>query len=135
MKFRITFILMLCCLSAFAQQQAPQTPEEREKTLLEGIDKQIEHLTETLDLSDWQIFYVDSVMVHDYKAMDKELMDLSAAKVTNSDLYIRVQDEWTEKMYNAFHGILDEEQWTKYLKQGAARAKKARDKRIAKWSK
>ena len=30
------------------------------------------------------------------------------------------------------HKILDEDQWTKYLKMGAAREKKARDKRKAK---
>ena len=37
-----------------------------------------------------------------------------------------------EKNYNALHAILNEEQWTKYLKTGAARDKKARDKREAK---
>ena len=37
-----------------------------------------------------------------------------------------------EQIYNAFSKVFDEDQWAKYLKQGAAREKKARDKRAAK---
>jgi len=125
---------MLLCTVALAQQQAPQTPEEKEKQLLETIDAQLEKMTESLDLNDWQIFYIDSLMVHDYKAMTADLDELGKNKVGNVDLYYKVQDEWSEKMYQALKGILDEDQWTKYQKQGAARAKKARDKRMAKWN-
>ena len=37
-------------------------------------------------------------------------------------------------MYQAFRGIFKDEQWTKYLKCGAGREKKARDKRALKKS-
>ena len=57
---------------------------------------------------------------------------LQGNKVENTDLYVMVQDKWMEQIYNSFHKIFDEEQWTKYGKMGAARAKKARDKRAAK---
>ena len=37
-----------------------------------------------------------------------------------------------EQIYQAMHKVFNEEQWEKYLKSGAARDKKARDKRAAK---
>ena len=64
--------------------------------------------------------------------MRDELKGMGEAKVGNSDLYIIVQDKWAEKTYNAVHRILNDEQWNKYLKMGAARGKKSRDKRAQK---
>ena len=61
-----------------------------------------------------------------------ELKQLQASKTTNADLYNQIQDKWMEQMYNAFEVVLDEPQWNRYLKAGAAREKKARDKRAAK---
>ena len=57
---------------------------------------------------------------------------LQTAKVENTDLYLGVQDKWMEQMYNSLQKVFNEEQWDKYLKAGAARDKKARDKRAAK---
>ena len=51
---------------------------------------------------------------------------------SNADIFAQTSDKWCEKIYDAMHKILDEDQWTKYLKMGAAREKKARDKRKAK---
>ncbi|MBQ5639642.1 MAG: hypothetical protein IIV12_01960 [Bacteroidales bacterium] len=64
--------------------------------------------------------------------MRVELAALSTAKVSNSEAYIRVQDKWMEKMYQAFMKVFDKNQWAKYEKSGAAREKKNRDKREAK---
>ena len=47
-------------------------------------------------------------------------------------LYIQANDKWAEKIYNAMHKVLNEEQWARYNKGDAGRAKKARDKRKAK---
>ena len=99
-----------------------------------AIDASIENLSTLLKLEDWQVFYVDSIMTHDYEAMTQEINVLRDAKMSNQDAYIMVQDKWSEKMYQAFRGILNDEQWTKYLKSGAGREKKARDKRALKKS-
>ena len=119
-------ILMAAGLQAYGQ--APSA-EEREKALFDSIDKTIERQTDMMDLADWQIFRIDSMLVHDYKAMTAELEDLDKAKVGNYDIYLRAQDKWMEQIYNGYRKILNDEQWAKYLKQGAAREKKARDKR------
>ena len=125
--------LLFLSLTAFGQQ--PQTPEEQEKQLLEFIDKEVERLTGALNLEYWQTFYVDSTLVHDYHALQDEMKELQNAKVSNTDLYIAVQDKWQEQIYNTFHRFFNEDQWKKYLKTGAAREQKARDKRREKAAK
>ncbi len=129
------FLTVLCLVisasTAFAQQNPP-SPEEQEKKLFEGIQKEVERLESLLKLEDWQVFYVDSILNHDYRAMQQEMNELSSAKVSNYDIYTRTSDKWAEKIYVAFRKVLNDDQWTKYLKSGAARDKKAREKRKAK---
>ena len=123
------------CLSAFplpAQNQGPQTPEQREKQLLEFIDKEVKRLSEQLELEYWQEFYVDSTLTHDYHAMQEELEDFQKAKVSNVDLYQAVQDKWMEQIDRSYQRFFTEDQWKKYWKSSGQRAQKARDKRKAK---
>ena len=127
--FGITLLLFLpLCLAA----QQPMSTEEQEKQFREAIEAQIEDYTDLLDLEYWQVFYVDSIMSHDYTAMRDEIKSLSDAKVGNSDAYVRVQDKWMEQMFQSFKKVFTEDQWNKYLKSGAQRDKKNRDKREAK---
>lgn len=129
MKYFVIVLALFLALPLSAQQQAPKDPQ---KQLRESIDQSLEKYERTLELEGWQLFYMDSIMTHDYSAMMAEMEDISKAKVENTDLYMQIQDRWNEKIYNAFRGVLNEEQWNKYLKQGAARDKKARDKRESK---
>ena len=122
--------LLLLPFAAGAQQ--PQTEEEELKQLREIIDKTVENYEGVLRLEDWQSFYVDSILTHDYTALSQELKALRAAKRNNSDTYQQVQDKWAEQIYVSLQKVFNEEQWAKYLKTGAAREKKARDKRAAK---
>ena len=123
-------IVTLSALSAAAQE--PTSPEDQEKKLLEYIDKEVERYSNLLDLEYWQEYYVDSTLNHNMHAMQDELMGLQKAKVSNSDMYVSVQDRWMENTYNTFKRFLTTEQWEKYLKSGAAREQKAREKRAAK---
>lgn len=132
MKFFGLLAAFLFPLCAFAQSQGGAQDEE--KQMRKAIDTSIENLTSLLKLEDWQVFYLDSIMTHDYEAMTQEINVLRDAKMSNQDAYIMVQDKWSEKMYQAFRGIFNDEQWTKYLKSGAGREKKARDKRALKKS-
>ena len=118
------------CVAAYAQEN--KTPEQREKEFYEAIEKQVETMEQQLDLEVWQVFYVDSILTHDYKAMQEEFADMSKAKMSNPDLFYDVQDKWMEQIYQSIHKVLDEKQWAQYEKLGAARDKKARDKRAAK---
>lgn len=129
---KIFWIGALLLLPLWAGAQQPQSEEEELKQMREMIDRTVDNYTSLLELDDWQIFYVDSILTHDYEAMRQEVKGMRDAKMTNTDGYQRVQDKWAEQVYNAFQKVFNEEQWAKYLKTGAARDKKSRDKRAAK---
>lgn len=124
-------LAVLATLSFPCALHAQELGSETDEQLREVIERQIETYTDLLDLEYWQVFYVDSIMTHDYTAMTAELQELSDSKVTNTEAYERIQDKWAEQMYNAYHEVFNDQQWQKYLKAGAARDKKARDKREA----
>ena len=117
-------------LTSFAQEQL--TPEQEEKKMREGIELLVLRYEESLDLEVWQTFYVDSILVHNYNAMAEETKALAMNRVENGDLYTMISDKWEDETYNAFRKILTDEQWKKYLKGGASRAKKARELRAKK---
>ena len=125
-----TALAIICSATLAAQEE--KTPQQREKEFYEAIESQVNKLTSQLDLEDWQIFYVDSILTHDYKAMQAEMKELQERKVSNTDMYYDIQYKWQDKIYEAYEKVFNEEQWAKYLKNGAARDKKNRDKRRAK---
>ena len=130
--YRLLSVILAFCLSVFAasaQNQAPQTPEQKEKQLLEFVDKEVKRLTEMLDLEYWQEFYVDSTLTHDYKAMTEEMEKMQSAKVENTDLYIGVQDKWMQQIDDTYKKFFTEKQWQKYWKASGKKAQAARDKR------
>ena len=131
----MTLCYLIVALSISIGAMAQETPQDKDKMLRENIDKTLERYEKTLELEYWQVFYMDSILTHDYSAMMAELEEKSKAKVENSTIYQKVQDKWNAQIYNSIHKILNEEQWNKYLKQGAAREKKARDKREEKRNK
>ena len=131
MKFFYTLVLMLLPLGLLAQEQ-PLSPEEAAKQLYESIQHQVDRYTDTYKLDEVQIFYIDSIFVHNYTAMQEELDALNKAKVSNSDLFYRVRDEWDERTYNAVLQLLDDKQRARYIKT-MSHEKKARDKRMAKY--
>ena len=91
-----------------------------------------DRLQRLLDLEDWQTFYVDSTLKHDYAAMMAEYAQLQKAKVSNTSVYMSIQDKWRDKIDESFRKFLNDEQWEAYLKTGAGKAQKARAKRKAK---
>lgn len=111
--------------------------QEPEKTisLEESCELEADRLQRVLDLADWQAFYVDSILKHDYAAMRAEYEQLQKEKVSGSHIYQNVQDKWMDSIDKAYRKIFNDEQWALYLKQGAARMQKAREKRKLKASK
>ena len=124
--------LLVGSVALCAQNQGPQTPEQREKQLLEYIDREVKRLSEQLTLEYWQEFYVDSTLTHDLIAMEEELTELQKTKVNNTDLYQNVQDKWMQQIDDTYKRFFTEEQWKKYWKSTGQRNQKARDKRKAK---
>lgn len=120
------FLMVFMGFEAYAQQ--PQ----QQPDLLQQAEMEADRLQRLLDLEDWQTFYVDSILKHDYSAMLAEYEKLRSAKVSNSAMYVAVQDKWKDKIDESFRRFFNDEQWAAYLKTGAAKAQKARAKRKAK---
>ena len=118
-------ILSLCLLPVFALS----AQEQEEPDVYEVIEKETERLTSLLELEDWQVFYVDSTLAYKIPMMQQEMMKLQRARVNNRSLYQSVQDKWMEATDRSYQKFFSETQWQKYLKSGAERAQRQRDKR------
>lgn len=119
------FLLFTGGSAAYAQQQ--EQPD-----IYEQAEMEADRLQRILELEDWQVFYVDSTLKHDFPAMMAEYEELRGSNVSNTSMYIAVQDKWMEQIDATYKKIFTEEQWAAYLKSGAAKQQKARAKRKAK---
>ena len=119
----LSVLLLLTGLNVSAQEQ------EKPKDIYEQAEEEADRLQRVLDLEDWQVFYVDSTLKHDFPAMIAEYDVLRQSKVSNTSMYQSVQDKWMEKIDSSYRRIFTETQWRAYLKSGAAKAQKAREKR------
>ena len=126
MKFLYTIALLMAVAFGLSAQE-PEKPMET----WERAEAEADRLQGTLDLEDWQVFYVDSTLKHDFAALMAEIEKLQASKVSNTSMYIAVQDKWMDKIDESYRKIFTETQWAAYLKSGAAKARKAREKRRA----
>lgn len=120
-------VLMLAGYGTASAQQ-----QEKQPDVYEQAEQEADRLQGLLDLEDWQVFYVDSTLKHDFPAMMADYEDMKNAKVANQSMYQDVHDKWMEQIDKTYKRIFTDEQWAKYLKNGAARAQKARAKRKAK---
>ena len=124
-------VLSIVCVAFFISFAAVAQEPEKKPDVYEQAEMEADRLQKVLDLEDWQVFYVDSTLKHDYPAMVAESDKLRASKVSNVMMYMAVQDKWMEKIDAAYKRIFNPQQWAAYLKSGAAKAQKARDKRKA----
>ena len=118
----VAFLAAVPSAVSAQEQQEPPTVEEL-------AAKEAERLESLLDLEYWQVFYVDSTLQYNFQAMKDELEALQKSKVSNSSLYVAVQDKWMEQIDKSYRQIFTDEQWATYLKNGAAKQQKAREKR------
>jgi periplasmic protein CpxP/Spy len=125
--FAALAIFFLAGLPGKAQDQEQKIPTPEEMAT-----KEADRLADLLKLEDWQVFYVDSTLQHDYAACQDEMKKLQAARVDNVDMYTAVRDRWMEQIDRTYKSFFTDEQWAAYLKSGAAKAQKAREKRKAK---
>ena len=125
--YKVIFSLLsfLMCASVMsAQQQQPEQPD-----VYEQAEQEADRLQRLLDLEDWQTFYVDSTLKHDFPAMMAEYEQMKNAKVGNTNMYVAVQDKWMDQIDATYRKIFNDEQWATYLRQGAGKAQRAREKR------
>jgi hypothetical protein len=127
----LSLALMMAAALMSASFATAQEPEKK-PDIYEQAEMEADRLQKVLDLEDWQVFYVDSTLKHDFAALKAEYDKLSASKVSNTMMYQAVHDKWMEQIDATYKRIFNPQQWAAYLKSGAAKAQKARDKRRAK---
>ena len=103
--------------------------EQKQPDIYQQAEMEADRLQKLLDLEDWQTFYVDSTLKHDFPAMMAEYEEMKKAKIENTSMYVAVQDKWMEQIDATYRKIFTDEQWAVYLRQGAGKAQKAREKR------
>ena len=118
----IAVFMLAACVTASAQQK-DEAPD-----IYEQAEAEADRLQRILDLEDWQVFYVDSTLKHDFPAMMEEYERLRVSKVSNTSLYQDVRDKWMEQIDVTYRKIFTDEQWAAYLKSGATRGQTARAK-------
>lgn len=121
----VTLLLVLGGMLLAAQEQQQQ----KEVDIDELAVKEAERLASLLQLEDWQLFYADSIFRHDYGKMQEEIKELQAKRISQTEAYQDVQDKWMSRTDEALKKVFDAAQWKKYLKDGAGRRMREREKR------
>lgn len=132
---RLLYIILSMLIFGSVNAIAQEQEEQKVQTPEEMAAKEADRLGDLLKLEYWQVFYVDSTLQHDYTALQEEMNKLQSARVENYDLYMSVRDKWFEQIDNTYKKIFSPEQWALYLKTGAAKNIKAREKRKEKMQK
>ena len=123
------YYLLICVFTIFFAGKLCAQEPQKAPDIYQQIEDEADRLQRILDLEDWQVFYVDSILKHNFPATREEFEQLSKQKVSNTTLYMSVQDKWLEKTDSAYMKIFTKEQWAAYLKSGAGKQQKARAKR------
>ena len=123
---------ILCMVMAFfiaglSSEVMAQTQEPVDIELL--AEEEANRYQELLKLEDWQVFYVDSTLKANFNTLQIELEKLHKAKVTNTSLFQKVKDDCWDRIDADFKKWFTEKQWAAYLKSGAAKLQKQREKR------
>ena len=113
MKYLFTCIFalaaLLCSTQLSAQQPEQKSPEEM------AIDE-ANKLETQLMLDGAQLFYVDSILRHNFIGLSDEMEALRARGSQDIGTYNTVREKWIQKTMDAFKAILSEQQYIKYLK-------------------
>ena len=126
---KLNLCVLLAFLSALFSVRALAQQQEKMPDIYQQAEMEADRLQKLLDLEDWQTFYVDSTLKHDFPAMMAEYEEMKKAKIENTTMYVAVQDKWMDQIDATYRKIFTDEQWAVYLRQGAGKAQKAREKR------
>lgn len=122
--FLFAAALLLAAPAALAQE--PQQPN-----VDEIIAKQLENLTRTFKLDEVQVFYVDSILQYNFRALNDEFEETRKGGASNAETYQAISDKWMDATDQAFELVFTEEQWKKYMKSTYGKEKTRRDKRMS----
>lgn len=105
----LTAAALLCCNLANAQDSQQKSPEEM---AIEQANK----LEKELNLNSTQLFYLDSILRQNYTGLYEDIENARARGSQDQQTYKTLSEKWMQKTFNALKGVLDEQQYIRYLK-------------------
>lgn len=105
----LTAAALLAFNTAHAQEQEQESPEEI-------AIKMANRLETDLKLNSTQLFYVDSIFRHNYTELFAAVEEARARGSQDQQTYKTLSEKWMQKTFNALKGVLDEQQYIRYLK-------------------
>ena len=105
----LTAAALLCCNLANAQDPQQKSPEEM---AIEQANK----LEKELNLNSTQLFYMDSILRHNLTEMYAEIEFARERGSQDQQTYKTLSEKLMQKTFNALKGVLDEQQYIRYLK-------------------
>lgn len=113
MKYTVAILLAIAALFISSPLAAQQQPEKSpEEMAIEEADR----LEKELMLNGTQLFYVDSVLRANFLGLQDDMEILKGRGSEDFDAYKNTQEKWIQKTIDSFKGILDEQQYIKYLR-------------------
>ncbi len=113
MKNTLTLLFAFAALFIFSPLAAQQQPEKSpEEFAIEEADR----LGQELKLNGTQMFYVDSILRANFIGLQEDMDRLKDRGSEDYDTYTATREKWIQKTIDSFKGILDEQQYIKYLK-------------------
>ena len=116
--------LLLSAPAAWAQE--PQQPD-----IDQIIANQVDNLTRNFKLDEVQVFFIDSILQYNYRAMNEAFEEARKTGASNSETYQAISDEWMQATDEAFERFFTEDQWKKYMKSTYGKEKQRREKRMS----
>ena len=125
--FTILLLAAALLLSApAARAQEPQQPD-----IDQIIANQVDNLTRNFKLDEVQVFFIDSILQYNYRAMNEAFEEARKTGASNSETYQAISDEWMQSTDEAFERFFTEDQWKKYMKSSYGKEKQRREKRMS----
>jgi len=131
MNTTLTKILFVAILIALSTSVYAQNQQQEQKTPEEIAIEQALNLKRDLKLSDYQLFYVDSILQANFTGQHQEFEKMRASGLQNQKSYEDVFNKWKAKTEDAFEKVLDKTQFEKFLKISGVTTKE-RKNRLAK---
>jgi hypothetical protein len=94
-----------------ANAQDPQQKSPEEMAI-----EQANRLEKELNLNSTQLFYLDSILRQNYTGLYEDIENARARGSQDQQTYKTLSEKWMQKTFNALKGVLDEQQYIRYLK-------------------
>jgi len=116
-------MLLASVTSVSAQENGKEkSPEEVAQDMVTKMESQ-------LALEDNQIFFVDSILSHDYREWTDEAKAMQASGVQEVSVYTSIKNKWNNQIDSSLKRILTEEQYIGYLKMTGQYKKPKKNKK------